>query len=974
MEMRADCIAVMRSGAAPNSETSSPIIAPCILEQYSELSLMQQKVVGHVNGPLLVIAGPGAGKTACIVLRALNLLLLGEAIPRNLVLCTYTEKAAYEMRDRLSTCARKVEYRNDLSELRISTIHGLCNRILQQYRHRTSLGHGYEVLDELTQLLFMFENFDSIIGSERNGLYLGRWRSRWKTIKRTRAYFDKITEELVSPQALVESDDESLVLLGEAYLAYEKALCKSNRVDFAHLQSTVYSLLADPEIGPSISSSIKYLIVDEYQDTNYIQEQLLLRLSENTRNLCVVGDEDQSIFRFRGATVRNILEFKTHFPECSTIELTTNYRSHKDIIKRYDHWMASADWSNPQGLNFRHDKTIEPDLETEHLPYPSVFRIWGQDERDEADRFADLVQFLKGSGVIEDYSQVALLLRSVRKKHSGRYIDALQARGIPTFCPRARGYFESDEVQLMVGCFAFIFGWYGEDRGDAAGAIAELARYVDDCLVQLGSRFGHQHNLAQALRDYVAEISALNPGMSLDLRPADYFYRLLAVDPFVTILKNENAARNLAVFSQLLNVFQAYYHYTVITHRNRDLIRFHFFNSFLRLLYEGGINEYEDPDQPFPRGHVQIMTIHQAKGLEFPVVIVGSLDSQLSTLKQIDRDLGPFCNRRPFEPVERITLFDRMRLHYVAFSRAQKLLVLSAGRQPKNHFAAMWEDLPQWPYVRKDLLSAQRFRLRDRMPIKKSYSFTGDLRIYETCPRQYQFFREYDFTPSRSAVIFFGLLVHQTIEEIHRIALDGKLDTLNRTSIRAIFDRSFNFLCLSDVRPIGDVAKESAFAQVMNYFRQNRDEMRRIVQTEVDVSLEKDDYILVGKVDLLIGGDGKLELLDFKTSPRPDGAPELMETYERQLCTYAHVLEQRLGHRVDRLLLYWTGETKKERALMCLPYRPERIDDAGRHFDEIVRCIQRREFRVARPPGAEICKECDLKRLCAAEGIVSVKE
>ena len=182
------------------------------------------------------------------------------------------------------------------------------------------------------------------------------------------------------------------------------------------------------------------------------------------------------------------------------------------------------------------------------------------------------------------------------------------------------------------------------------------------------------------------------------------------------------------------------------------------------------------------------------------------------------------------------------------------------------------------------------------MPVKKTYSFTGDLKIYETCPRQYQFFREYDFTPSRSAVIFFGLLVHQTIEEIHRIALDGKLDTLDEPRIRELFDRTFRFLCLSDVRPIGDAAREVGLrARCMNYFRQNQDEMRRVIQTEVDVSLEKDGYILAGKVDLLLGGDGKLELLDFKTSPRPKDSPELIAAYERQLCTYAHILERRHG-------------------------------------------------------------------------------
>ena len=257
------------------------------------------------------------------------------------------------------------------------------------------------------------------------------------------------------------------------------------------------------------------------------------------------------------------------------------------------------------------------------------------------------------------------------------------------------------------------------------------------------------------------------------------------------------------------------------------------------------------------------------------------------------------------------------------------------------------------------------------MPVKKTYSFTGDLKIYETCPRQYQFFREYDFTPSRSAVIFFGLLVHQTIEEIHRIVLDGNLDTIDEPRIRELFDHTFRFLTLSDVRPIGDQARDAALKQVLNYFNQNRDEMSRMIQTEVDVSLEKDGYILSGKVDLLLGGDGKLELLDFKTSPRPKDSPELIAAYEHQLCTYAHILERRHGRHVDRLMLYWTSEQCKQDALMVLPYDPKRVEEAGLYFDDTVRRIQAREFAVTATPEAAICKECDLKILCHAEGIIS---
>ncbi|MFQ3652585.1 MAG: ATP-dependent DNA helicase, partial [Gemmataceae bacterium] len=849
--------------------------------------------------------------------------------------------------------------------------HGFCNSLLQRYRHKTPMGHNYETLDGLTQLLFLFEHFDELIGSAENGLYLGRWMTCWKAIEGVRAYVNKITEELVDPQELLDSGDAFLRDIGRAYLAYRRALFRDNRVDFAHLQRLVHDyLLADPGVRDALTNQIKYVLVDEYQDTNYIQEQILLKLTEKTRNLCVVGDEDQSLYRFRGATVRNILEFPQRLPGCKIVMLTTNYRSHPAIIDRYDRWMSSADWANPNGTRFRYNKTIQADPMAKHPEYPAVFAISECDWRDEARSFADLILYLKDATIIEDYSQVALLLHSVRQDHSRPYIEALAERGIPAFCPRARAYFENEEIRALVACFALIFGWHGSGRGKVAGAVGRLALYVDNAIVDLAHRFPEPSPLGKALARWTAEIAGLKEGEALDVRPADYLYRLLALDPFRSAVKNENAARNLAIFSRLLNAFQTYYHYTVVTHRNRQILRLHLFNSFLRLLFDGGINEYEDPDQPFPKGYVQVMTIHQAKGLEFPVVVVGSLCAQLSSSRQIDRHLEPFYRRPGFEPENRIPTFDQMRLHYVAFSRAQRILVLTAHEPPTDLFTAIWQELPQWPHVEKDVLAAQRFRLRERIPAKRSYSITGDLKIYETCPRQYQFFREYDFARSRSADIAFGLLVHQTIEEIHRIALDGGLDMLDEPRIRMLFERTYGFLRMKDIRPIGNRAKAAAFEQVMNYFRQNQDEMRRVIQTEVDVSLEKDDYILTGKVDLLLGGDGKLELLDFKTSPKPINSPELITAYERQLCTYAHILEQRHGRRVHRLLLYWTSEPRKQDALMVLPCEPRRVVEAGRHFDQTVRRIQAGDFAVKTPPKPAICSECDLRLLCHAEGII----
>ena len=141
-------------------------IALALLHAYPTLNEAQRTIVSHSNGPLLIIAGPGSGKTFSLVLRAMNLLVLGKAVPRELVLCTFTEKAAFELRDRMAAAARKIGYTGDLSELKVSTIHGLCNRLLTTHRHRTPLGNNYETLEELTQLLFIFEHFETIVGPE----------------------------------------------------------------------------------------------------------------------------------------------------------------------------------------------------------------------------------------------------------------------------------------------------------------------------------------------------------------------------------------------------------------------------------------------------------------------------------------------------------------------------------------------------------------------------------------------------------------------------------------------------------------------------------------------------------------------------------------------------------------------------------------------------------------------------------------
>ena len=937
----------------------------------------QINAIKTVDGPLQIIAGPGSGKTLVLVLRSLFLLLTGRAQPSELLVTTFTEKAAFELRDRLNEYGHLLGYQGPLYELKVGTLHSFCDQFLRKFVGHSPLKKNYETLEELTQSLFLNENFAKVVPEEMKvgGLYFGRWEYKWTAIRGLTPYLNKSVEEMIDPAMLKNSKDDFLKLIGKAIDNYQKELFGANRIDFAHQQKLFFDLLSSPELLGRIRRDLKYILVDEYQDTNYIQEQILFTLAQPGNNICIVGDEDQSLYRFRGATVRNILEFQSHFKNSRQIVLDINYRSHEKIIDAYNAFMDGIDWKSEDGKsNYRFEKTIRPDPEGVFPDYPAVFSIWGTAQKDEAKRFATMVKYLKEKGIIEDYSQVALLLHSVRLEHSGHYLEALQELGIPYFAPRARAYFENEEVREMIGCYAVIFGFYDEMKDLTGFSFQTLTNYVNDALSSLGPYSQSSPLLTKYIQDRNRDIQGLKSGESLDMTMSDYFYELLAFEPFASYMKNENRARNLATFSQLLTEFQNYYHVKLVTARNKDWINKKLFVSFFKLLLETGIDDYEDPYNPIPQGYVQVMTVHQSKGLEFPVVVVGSLSVNKRSAKRIDRDLAPYYHRAPFEPDERISLFDTMRQYYVAFSRAAKLLVLTASEQPKEYFDPIWQGLPQWPYVEKAILETLRFKARRLFIPKKSYSLTSHINVFEVCPRQYQLYQEYAFSPSRSATMTFGILVHQTIEDIHRRAVEGKFNEITPTAISAQwFESNYQSLLLAGMRPLSFTRKDAALNHVLRYYYGNISELHRVVETEVDVSVEKPDYILTGKIDLIMGKDGKLEVLDFKTQKRPKPGDPLTDRYYKQLCLYSHILRERHGKHPERLYIYWTAEKSRKTALMEFPVDERNIKQAGDHFDQVVRSIRSEDYTVRAPPTSTVCKECDFRTYCDGQGTIKFK-
>ena len=424
------------------------MITPIIRRLHPGLDARQLEVIAHGDGPLQVVAGPGSGKTTCIALRAANLVLTGRVQPHELVLCTFTQEAAREMRTRFTNTLNAAGYTGDLSRVAICTIHSLCRRLLTQYGNVIGLPLGYRLLNATDQLDLMETNYDPIFGPDHAVLAHGNdsWNNPRQASDEARRYFDRISDDLIDPNRLIASERPFLAALGRSCLRYGKLLWEQGAVDFAHLQDWALALLEDPDVLITISAGVRHLLVDEYQDTSFAQEQLLLRLASTHGNVCVVGDEDQSIYRFRGARVDNMLRFGTRLRGCSVLFLTNNYRSHGGVVAAFNRWISAGDWSNPGGVDYRFPKTIVPSAAHANDDYPAVVSIIGTDKLDELRHLAELLSALRARDFITDYRQAAILLPSVKRRYSKPYLDALRATGIPVHLAPGRHELEDDDI------------------------------------------------------------------------------------------------------------------------------------------------------------------------------------------------------------------------------------------------------------------------------------------------------------------------------------------------------------------------------------------------------------------------------------------------------------------------------------------------------------------------------------------------
>lgn len=692
--------------------TETELIAGIEAKNGFPLDPSQRQAIQHGTGPLLIAAGPGTGKTEALVARCLKFICCDSVPPGSIMLTTFTEKAAKNLQDRLSEAFLflAATYPDltaiDPSDLRIGTLHGLCNDILQQYRYTAY--QNLRLLDEVTSALLihksvvgntqplqaaLYSQFGYLFGNKpQNAL------SKWDWALALQQIFDRLIEDQVDLNALQQGGGPWAALL-QADGIYEQALANTSACDFSRLLryfrdflNTAQGNLLLSGDAAGVRPPLTHLLVDEYQDTNPIQESIYLRLADTApHNITVVGDDDQALYRFRGGTVECMVSFPS---ACQTrwgvnptiVYLSNNHRSDNQIVQ----WCNTYIGSFPQMAAPNVRIPGKPPLSSalgRTGNHPAVGIIRNGRVPDCATAMAGLVSDLRSNGIIQDYSQCVLLLRSTRNSpnFAGPYITALQGRNIPVYNPRSKDYLEQPEVAQCLGAFIRIID----------PQLARLGTVMSASIRQLVQGWVGEYDAIAAanpqLANYVAQgaqaITNMGAGQRITPATPTIVYRILSHSPFVAYQANPDMDLRLSKLTRLFESFCSQYGRQLWTdNANAGQLPGWWYGSFYYglcgYLEKKRLDDDEEEEVVCPQGYFPIMTVHQAKGLEFDFVFVGNLGGSVSSsvAHQLEEDLRPFRFNPPtvVHPITASQWHDDIRQHFVAFSRARFALALLA--------------------------------------------------------------------------------------------------------------------------------------------------------------------------------------------------------------------------------------------------------------------------------------------------------
>lgn len=667
----------------------------------------QRKAVQHGSGPLFIMAGPGSGKSEVIVARTLKLVLVDGSDPRSLLVTTFTEKAARNLEDRISDRLLRMGFKTTLDDLNVGTLHSLCDGIMRDFRYE--LYHDVRLLDDVEQSFFIHKELhDWLQGDDREFWdafhFLHKMASHdygpnlWQKADTFKTLLNRVTEEEVPLKALLTSDSEHLKRLGEGIELYRTKLAERHRSDFAHVQERFKAFLSS-KVGKTFLKgdaerdipALTHLLVDEYQDTNPIQESIYFALARACDgNIAVVGDDDQALYRFRGGTVECLVRFKDKCDEklklpVETRQLLTNYRSVKEITDWCEHIITAQPAMVAKGARASGKKSMKSDRGPADN-YVPVRRVESKKLEDVGVELAAIIRSLIDDKFVHDPSDIAILLRSTKEspRLAGPIVGALRQAKIPVYNPRSKSFLDAEEVATMLGGLVRLVDQNLLIGSSMGGRLTESV----DAWCRTWDRVTHDNpDIKEYVKLFYEKLGEKPLDSYLKIGLIDAFYRLLSFKPFSEWQEDPERTYRLGQLSSILEAYTSVEggsSFKMSGNRDGRLsegwLRGSFYPRLVGFLHRAQLNDPEDPDYQIVPGRVQVMTVHQSKGLEFPIVFAGSIadpPKEDDSAYQLEDLLVPLSSN-PRSLVSRgdRAIQDLVRFHYVQASRAQDVLAL----------------------------------------------------------------------------------------------------------------------------------------------------------------------------------------------------------------------------------------------------------------------------------------------------------
>ncbi|MDP2638033.1 MAG: ATP-dependent DNA helicase [Candidatus Levybacteria bacterium] len=956
------------------------------------LNPQQTEAIEHKEGPLLIIAGAGTGKTTVITERIKYLIFKKNILPSQILALTFTDKASHEMEERVDI-AMPYGY----TQMWISTFHAFCDRILRDDAHVIGLDPGYKLISEAESILLLRKNIFNL------GLNIFRpLGNPTKFLDALLVHFSRLKDEDVSPKeyllwaqnlastkALTDRQNsieemQQYLELANSYKKYEELKIKESVMDFSDLISNTLLLFRKRKnILKKYQNQFKFILVDEFQDTNYAQNELAIALAGDDKNITVVADDDQSIYRFRGAAVSNVLQFKKNFPKAKTVTLNNNYRSTQSIL---DAAYRLIQHNNPHRLEVVEgiDKKLKSHSTT---PKKEIELIKENRSEDEADRIATTIKKLTDKKY--EYKDIAILVRA--NNHAASITSALQRHRIP-FQFLGPGYlFQQEEIKDLIAYLAFL-----TNLSDSVSLFRVLSMeifkipYMElNYLLNFAKRknltlFEALHNIEQPFLKSDTQEKLINfremakrhlEKSKKDTAGQILYYFLIDSKLFDTLnstdsIKDERRVQNIARFFDRVKSFET-------EQPNTNIFTLY---EWLNLMLQMGDSPRAADIDIKDRNVVNILTVHSSKGLEFKIVFLVNLVSDRFPSRERNEKipLPTGILKETISPDIDFHLEEERRLFYVGMTRAKERLYFTAanyygtGKRAKKLSPFVYEALPKLQKEEKAKERTEQLSLPEilstyqeneskeeaKSPLKLNYITFSNLQMFDICPLHYKAKAVFNVPTPTASVQSFGISIHNTLYNFYK-----EIDISKKPSLEYL-DDILKKEWLSDGYNSKQHEQER-YAQATKILKEFYETELQIATKPLGLEMPfsftlKNNVKVFGKIDRIDHKGNGIEIIDYKTgldNPKAD------KSHKLQLAMYALAATRikdnifnRNPNDITLTLHFLEGNTKKS-----MTFKQEDLDKLEDDLIAKIAEIEKSDFKCSKNV---LCINCEYKILC----------